>query len=123
MLALLRFGPWIGWAAAVAMTLLWLNARDAIIEEREGCNADKLQSVVEAEQILRQAEAKAAGDREADLMQIIERERKAAEIASAAALAAESRPVEVREVIKRVSDANLCLSTAVPDDVLGSLRD
>ena len=112
-----------GWAAAAAMTFLWLNARDAIIEEREGCNADKLATVAEAEAEVRRALEEVHSRRIAELA----RQRDQADRERIAMLErarrAEAKPAEVREVIKRVAVENECIDTAVPTAVLDKLRE
>lgn len=41
----------IGTVGAIAFCLLWLNARDAVIEERGACNVEVIQSALDAEVI------------------------------------------------------------------------
>lgn len=118
----LKFLPYAGWPLAGLMFWFWLGARDDLAAEIERCNTDKLASVLEAERIASKAEREAAQRRIIQLTRQVELEKEAAEIANAAAIAAKSRPVEVREVIKRVSDANLCLKTAIPADLVDALR-
>ena len=121
-MVLLRLLPFAGWPLAAIVFWLWLGVRDDLAAEVERCNTDKLTSVLAAERISSQAQREAAKERIIQLTQQVALEKKAAQIANDAAIAAESRPVEVREVIKRVSDANLCLKTDIPADLVDALR-
>lgn len=118
----LKFLPYAGWPLAGLIFWFWLGVRDDLAAEIERCNTDKLAAVLEAERIASQAQREAADERIIQLTRQVELEKKAAAIANDAAIAAEARPVEVREVIKRVSDANLCLDTAIPSELIDALR-
>ena len=75
----IKFAPWI---ACVVLSGLWLNARDAVIEERERCNVDKLAAIVEAETITRTALQAAHAREIAQLARQAEAKDRALEIAS-----------------------------------------
>ncbi len=116
----IKFAPWI---ACVVLGGLWLNARDAIIEEREGCNTSKVEEALEAERAVADAQ-KSAHDREIqDMLEIVERGRRAEAIALEAAELAESRPAKVRTIIERIADENACISATVPADLIDGVFD
>lgn len=113
-----------GWAAAAMLGWLWIQALQDIVEEREGCNADKLASVAAAEREARQAVEQASQARIAQLEQVIQKERQAREIAEDAAIIAESQAAEVREVIREVAvnDPDSCLNSEVPGEIVQQMR-
>ncbi len=116
----IKFAPWV---ACIVLGGLWLNARDAIIEEREGCNTSKVEEALEASHVVADAQ-KAAHEREIqDMLAIVERGRRAEAIALEAAELAESRPEKVRTIIKRVADEDACISAVVHDSVLDCVFD
>ena len=120
-------GPITTWAGAstvalVVMTGLYLDKRDDFAAQVEQCNADKLEAVAEAERITREAQEAAIQTRLTELARQVNAADEARRVAEAARREAESRPPEVREVIRRVSDANACLDTGMPDAVIDSLR-
>lgn len=118
-------GLWLtigGWTAAAVTGWLWLGARDDVARQTEACNTDKVAAVAEAERVARAAEREAADAEILRLNQRIADEANAREIAQEAARAAESRPPVVREVIRRVADANACMDTAIPADVIDAFR-
>jgi len=117
--------PWVtigGYAAAAVLLWLWLETRDDLAAEVERCNVDKIQSILDAEILLREADREAAEATAAELARQLTLEQKARQIADTAAREAESRPVRVRTVIREVASENLCLDTAVPAAVLNELR-
>lgn len=112
-----------GYAAALVLGWLWLGARDDVAAAIESCNTDKMRAISEAERITRETE-RAASDREIlQLRQIISDAEKAREIAIRAAREAESRPVRVQEVVRRVADRDACIDLSLPDELVRSLRD
>ncbi len=114
----IKFAPWI---ACVILGGLWLNARDAIIEEREGCNTSKVEEALEASRVVADAQ-KAAHERELQkALEIVERARRAEAIALDAAELAESRPAKVRTIIERIADEDACISTVVPIDLVNGV--
>ena len=119
---MVRFLPYAGWPLAVLLFFLWLDGRENLAAEVERCNADKMAAVAEAEAITRQATEANLQARLTELAEIAERERHARAIAEEARAIAESRPVEVREIIRRVADANACMDTDIPSVVLDELR-
>jgi len=106
----------------VLMTGLYLDKRDDYAEAVQSCNADKLASVLDAERITHSAELANAKRLAEDLQREARSEARAREIAEEAARQAASRPAVVRTVIREVASENACISTAVPDTVLDSLR-
>ncbi len=111
----IKFAPWI---ACIVLGGLWLNARDAIIEEREGCNTSKVEEALEASRVVADAQ-KAAHEREIqDMLEIVERARRAEAIARDAEELAESRPAKVRTIIERIADEDACISTVMPVDLV-----
>lgn len=115
-----------GYVAAAVFFGLWLSARDAVIEEREGCNADKLSAALAAERAVADRQRKALESRIEQLASEAERSREAARIAEARRQEAEARPERVRTVVREVPREELegkCLDIPVPAGVLDSLRD
>lgn len=114
-----------GYMAAIVLGGLWLNARDAVIEEREGCNADKLQAALEAEKAASDAVISAQRREIERLASEAEKERKAARIAQKAADEARKAPERVKTVIREVPREELaaqCLDLGVPAAVADELR-
>ena len=109
-------------ATSVLFFFLWLDSRENLAAEMERCNADKMAAVAAAEEITRAAQAANYEARLTQLAEIADRERRARELADDAREIAESRPVEVREVIRRVADANACITTVMPTELTDSLR-
>ncbi len=110
-----------GYVAAAALGALWLDARDAVIEEREWCNTSKAEEVLEAEIAVADAQ-KAAHEREIqDMLEIVERARRAEAIARDAEELADSRPAKVRTIIERIADEDACISTVVPVDLVNGV--
>ncbi len=119
MIQLLRFLPWAGWPLAIMLGVLWLEARDDVIRERESCNSEKLVEAIESERMVA-AEREAADQREIErLRELVERERQATAIANEAAELANSRTETVRTIVEEVDDA--CMDSIVPADVLDSV--
>ena len=115
-----KFAPWI---ACFVLGGLWLNARDAVIEEREGCNISKVEEALEASLVVADAQ-KAAHERELqEAFEIVERARRAEAIAREAAELAESRPEKVRIIIERIADEDACISAVVPTELLDGVFD
>lgn len=112
-----------GWLAAALTGWLWLQARDDVAQQQEQCNREKVEAIAEAERVAREASEKAAAEAVAVLAQRLETETKARYVAAEAARIANSRPERVREVIRRVADADSCVDMPVPADIVGSLRD
>ncbi len=116
----IKFAPWIG---CVVLGGLWLDARDAIIEEREGCNTSKVEEALEASRVVADAQ-KAAHELEIqDMLEIVERGRRAEAIALEAAELAESRPAKVRTIIERIADEDACINAVVPVDLVDGVFD
>ncbi len=111
-----------GYAAAIVLGWLWLEAREDLASEIERCNADKLSAIVEAEAAARAAVERAFGERIAQLERNATLAEQAREVAEAARIEAENRPPEVREVIRRFIDTDACLTTSIPSDILDGLR-
>jgi len=111
-----------GYAAAAVLFWFWIEAREDLAAQVEACNADKLRTVAEAEHVARQAEREAAARTVAELVRITEQTERARLAALRAAQLAESRPAEVREVIRRVTDPTGCLRSPVPAAVAERLR-
>ncbi len=111
-----------GWVAAGVFCWLWIGAKEDLAAEIERCNTDKVSAIAMAEDIARQAEREAAGRRLADLEQRIDDAEKARLVAVRAAAEAQSRPMRVQEVVRRVADENLCIDLPVPGAVLDELR-
>lgn len=121
-------GPITMWATAstaslAIMTGLYLDKRDDYAAAVDSCNASKLAAIAEAEQITRKTVEAATARRLADLERQKDSADRAREIAEQAQKEAESRPERVRTVIKEVSNANACLSTDLPVELVRSLRD
>lgn len=118
----LKFLPWAGWPIAAMLFFFWLDGRENLAMETERCNTDKMTAVAEASEVARLAVVRASTAREKQLEAMAESERRARHIAEDARVAAESRPARVVEVIKRVAITDACINTAVPADLLDSLR-
>lgn len=116
---LLKFGPY---AAIALLFWLWLNARDDVASALEACNTRTAAAIAEAEKVTRETEREAAERQILELRALIESAENAREIAIQAAREAESRPVRVQEVVRRVADENLCIDLPLPAAVLDSLR-
>ena len=124
--------PWAGYGVAALMFTLWLNARDAIIEEREGCNQDKLQAVAEAENIAREALQSSLDRRLRDLEALALSESNARREAEAARAMAEAGASDAQDTIRRLmreaandetaTIESVCLNADIPDDALAGLR-
>ena len=111
-----------GYAAAAVLFWLWLGARDDLASQIKQCNTQKITAVAEAERITREALQDASQAREEALAQRLRQVEIARQRATEAAEQAMNRPVEVREVIQRVTDPQSCLNQPVPDDVIVTLR-
>ncbi len=117
-----------GTLAGLAGTLiffgLWIKGIQDLAEERERCNTDKMAAVAEAERLTREFERQALQARLTALEQMVEDERAARDLADQARIIAEGRTMEVRTVIREVSDADpsSCLSQPVPSVIIDSLR-
>ncbi len=116
----IKFAPWIG---CVVLGGLWLDARDAIIEEREGCNTSKVEEALEAKTEVATAK-QAEHDRQIrELLEIVDRQRRAKEIAVEAAELAESRPAKVQTIIERITDEEACMGAVVPTVLVDGVFD
>lgn len=112
-----------GWAAAALLMALYLSARDNLATEIEVCNTRVSAAAQAASEAARAAQASAHAESIAQLEKIVQAERQAREIAEQARDMAESRPDRVRTVIREVAGDNSCIDTAVPVELLNSLRD
>lgn len=120
-------GPITTWATAaslglVVMTGLYLDKRDDYAAQVETCNASKLAAVAEAEKITRESLEAATARRLSDMARQADAAERARQIAENARIEAESRPERVRTIIREVASANACLDTAMPVELLNSLR-
>lgn len=116
-----RLWPFLGYGAAALFFLLWLGARDEIVEERLACNASKISEALENERAVRAAQ-NVANEREKErLRKLLENAERAAEIARDAERLANERPERVKIVVRESDDA--CIDEFVPNDVLDSLFD
>lgn len=120
-------GPITMWATAstaslAIMTGLYLDKRDDYAAQVDACNASKLVAIAEAEKITRETLEAAAARKLAALERQRDSADRAREAAELAAREASERPERVRTVIREVASANACLSTAMPVELLHSLR-
>ncbi len=113
----------VGLMGSVMFFFLWLEAREDLAAQVEVCNREKLEAVVEAESLARRAERAAAERSILIANQLKEEAEQAVQDAQRAVDDAMARPPEVREVIRRVTVTENCLSQPVPADILDSLRD
>ena len=121
---MIRFLPYAGWPLAALVFWLWLGARDDLAAEVERCNADKLESIANAEAITRSALENAHSEQLAELARQVAAAERARAIADRARVEAEERPIETRTIIREVASADpeSCLNQPVPDSVIDSLR-
>jgi hypothetical protein len=110
-----------GYLLAAFLFWAWINGKEDLAAQREACNTAVQASAKEAERITRETAEAAFQARLAQKDAQLTSERNAREIADRRRQAAESRPAEVREVIRRIIDVEACLSTPVPVDILNSL--
>ncbi len=115
----IKLAPWI---ACVVLTGLWLDARDAVIEEREACNAGVIQAALDGERLTFAAEKRQLQKDLEDMASVNERERESARIAKAAERAAQSDTATREETITRlqleasideIPDSGECLNVFV----------
>ncbi len=109
--------------AAGILGYMYVQAKQAETEAIEQCNADKITIALDAEKVTSAAQAKAFEKERAALMSEAATERRAAEIADEARRIAEARPVQVRTIIERIADENVCIDAAVPVDLLDCVFD
>ena len=111
----------VGWGAALLAGWLYLGARDAIIEEREGCMVEELQQQLEGARnaIARQNEIHA--EWRSRMERTIAEEHAAREYAEGVAGAALMKLRESMELLDEVEDA--CLDYPADTALLDSLRD
>ena len=122
MIPAIKLLPYAGWPIAVLMFWFWLGARDQVIEERESCNADKLTSALESSELARTAMQKAAERRFEELEQLAYQADTARRIAELARIEAESRPAQIRTVVREVASVDACIDSRVPDRLLECVR-
>ncbi len=116
-----------GYVAAAILLGLWLNARDAIIEEREGCNTKITQAALASEKLAREATREAYERRLADIEAQLTREQNARRIASEGRLEADSRAeaaiARLNAIIRDIEETEnapvgqICAATDVPADI------
>jgi hypothetical protein len=111
-----------GYLLAAFFVWLWLNGRDDLASQREACNTAVQASAAQAQKVAREVSQAAFEARLAQKEAQITSERNAREIADRARLAAESRPARVETVIRRIRDANSCLDTIVPAELIDGLQ-
>jgi flagellar biosynthesis/type III secretory pathway M-ring protein FliF/YscJ len=112
-----------GYLIAAFVVLGYLNLRDDLAAQREACNRAVERSAREAERITRETAEAAFEARLAQKDAQLASERNARQIADRARQAAESRPERVRTVIRELKgDANACLETIVPVQLVDGLR-
>ena len=131
-MSMIKYLPWIGWVLLAAMTSLYLGKRDELAESIEACNADKLQSVAEAEKLTRETLQASLDRRLRELEAAALAESEARRIAEAARLRAEAGAQDAQDTIRRLTaeargaeNATIeqeCLLTAVPVDLVSILR-
>ena len=109
--------------AVLALLWLFVDARSDLKAERESCNVRVEKLAREATEAAGEAQIAALRRQVASLMTKATQEAQARESAERAAREALERPERVRTVIREVASANACIDTAVPDSILGSMRD
>jgi hypothetical protein len=122
MALLIRFLPYAGWPLAALIFWFYLGARDQVIEERESCNADKLTTALESSELARTAIHEAAERRFAELEALAKDADNARRIAEAARLEAESRPAQIRTIVREVASVDACIDSPVPVRLLECVR-
>lgn len=115
----LRYGPY---AAIAVFFWLWISAREDLATEIERCETEKAISIAEANRLGREAIQSALETRIAQLEQVAANADRAREIAEQARQEAESRPLRVQEVVRRVADRNACIDLPLPDELAQCLR-
>ena len=103
------------------MSALYVDAKQDLAAEIERCNASKLSEELEAERAVSAAQKAAHEHQIREMLEIVDRQRRAKEIAVEAAELAESRPAQIRTIIKRVADEEACIRTVVPAELVDSL--
>lgn len=114
-----------GWSVSLILGGMLLNAHTRIGSERQKCNAEKLLSVVEAQQAVREQELTAEYRRTAELARQLDAARHAEEVAKEAEYLARNQLQETIRAVRnqpRIDDASKCLDQPVPDDILDRLR-
>jgi len=115
-----------GYVAALALLWLWIGAKEDLASQIERCNAEKLESVAQAENTVRKASRAAYEARLAEMATQARREEKARQILAERLRAAQDRPAEIREVIKEIpreTNSSTCLDLPVPDPIIRRMRD
>ena len=92
-----------------------------VVREIEACNSSKLSEELEAEILVAAAQKDAHERQIQNMLEIVDRQRRAKEIALEAAELAESRPAKIRTIIERIADEEACISTVVPSELVDSL--
>jgi len=111
-----------GYAAAALFLWLYIGAKSDVKAGLERCNTEKMAAVAQAESLARvavQTGLQAEIDR---LEKQTVKANRARAIAEEAALLADARIPEVREVIRVVANTDACIDTNVPAGVLDALR-
>jgi len=111
-----------GFVLSGVMFWLWQGAKEDLTQQIERCNTEKALSVAEAEKVAREALQSSLDGRIRQLEKEADNAERARQIAEEARLEAESRPVQVREVIKRVREQDACLDTELHPSLLSCLR-
>jgi len=122
MVQIIKFLPYAGWPLAILFYFLWQGVQEDLADEINACEMAKMAMVAEASEAARKAQGAAFAKQIRELRLLAQDAEDALKIAEDARLAAEARPPEVREVIRRVADANACLNTDMPVELVDSLR-
>jgi hypothetical protein len=109
-----------GWAAALLTGWLWLQARDAVIEEREGCNAAQLESALQAAQDSMKRQTAAHQKWRLRMRNLVDFERQARDKARAQAEEVEARLEDTLTTLGDVHEE--CLDNPADSALLDSLR-
>lgn len=112
-----------GYAAALVLGALYLNAHGQLSSQVKSCNAEKEAAVAAAKALVKDQEMLALEEEMRELERRLENETKAREMAAAAAEAAAQTPERVRTIIREVASDTNCLLEPVPDRVINGLRD
>ena len=117
-----KFLPYAGWPLAAFTLWLYIGAREDVAQQIELCNTQKITAVAEAERVARESLETAMAIRSQRLREIAEQEQSARLILQDRIDELESKPAEIREVIRSVADENVCIDAVVPAAIVDSLR-
>jgi sRNA-binding protein len=108
---------------AIVSSCMLLEAQKKLGERTERCNREKVEEVAAARELAAAAERRETARLLQELRERLETEAELRRMADEARMVAETRPVEVREVIRNVTTPENCLAKPVDRAVIECLRD